>query len=123
LPELPEPPEFLSPVAHEEWRRLIGELVALRLVTAVDVMCFGAYWEAVATWQYAVEALNRTPIEDRLVIRGKNGALRPNPLVRTEASASMLELGREFGLPPVSRTRVGGPAAPPAPSKFGGLLA
>jgi phage terminase small subunit len=64
LQELPEPPEFLDDDAKGEWRRIIGELVHLRLVTALDIACFGAYCQSFAYWKQAVEALNRAAMAD-----------------------------------------------------------
>ena len=130
LQELPEPPDFLSDDAKGEWRRIIGELVHLRLVTALDTACFGAYCQSFAYWKQAVEALNRAALADPetggLVIQGKDGP-RPNPLLRVVRSAgdTMLQLAREFGLTPIARARLAGAGfePPPKDSKFDGLLA
>jgi len=130
LQELPEPPEFLSEVAKGEWRRIIGELVHLRLVTALDIACFGVYCQSFAYWKQAVEALNRAAIADPetggLIINDKDGP-RPNPLLRVVRGTgdTMLQLAREFGLTPIARARLAGAGfePPPKDSKFGGLLA
>jgi hypothetical protein len=45
-PERPEPPHFLSPSARDEWWRIAGELHALGLLTALDVMPLAAYCAA-----------------------------------------------------------------------------
>jgi P27 family predicted phage terminase small subunit len=130
LQELPEPPEFLDHDAQGEWHRIIGELVHLRLVTALDIACFGAYCQSFAYWKQAVEALNRAAIADPetggLVIQDKDGP-RPNPLLRVVRSAgdTMLQLAREFGLSPIARARLAsaGFEPPPRDGKFDGLIA
>ena len=130
LQELPEPPEFLDHDAKGEWRRVIGEMVRLRLVTALDTMCFAAYCQSFSHWKMAVEALNRTAAEDPgtrgLVVQHKDGP-RPNPLLRVVRSAgdSMLHLAREFGLTPIARARLAGAGfePPPGGGKFDGLIA
>jgi P27 family predicted phage terminase small subunit len=130
LQELPEPPEFLDENGRGEWRRIIGEMVRLRLVTALDTMCFAAYCQAYAQWKQAVEALNHAAAEDLetrgLVIQDKDGR-RPNPLLRVVRSAgdTMLQLAREFGLTPIARARLAGAGFEPPPrgGKFDGLIA
>jgi phage terminase small subunit len=64
---LPEPPNFLSEDGKGEWRRLIAEMVRLKLVTSLDTMLFACYCESFAHWKAAVEALGRMAEKDALM--------------------------------------------------------
>lgn len=126
---LPEPPAFLSEDAKGEWRRIIEEMVRLKLVTSVDTMLFACYCQSFSDWKSAVETFNRTaerdPVMRGLLIRDRDGA-RPNPLLRVVRAAAdtMLRCAAEFGLTPVARARIAsaGFEPPGPPSKFDGLL-
>jgi P27 family predicted phage terminase small subunit len=128
--ELPEPPAFLSEDAKGEWRRIIGEMVRLRLVTGVDTMLFACYCQSFSDWKSAVEAFNRTaerdPIMRGVLIKDRDGEARQNPLVRIvrNAAETMLRAAGEFGLTPIARARIAGAGfePPPAPGRFDGLL-
>ena len=129
--QLPEPPDFLSEDAKGEWRRIIEEMVRLRLVTSVDTTLFAVYCESVAHWKAAVEALGRMaaqdPVMHGLLIKDRDGEARQNPLVRVvrNAGETMLRYAAEFGLTPVARARIAsaGFEPPSGPGKFDGLLA
>jgi P27 family predicted phage terminase small subunit len=129
--ELPEPPGFLSEDAKGEWRRLVGELVRLRLLTTVDTMLFACYCQSFSDWKAAVEALGRMaekdPVMRGLIIKDQGGDHRQNPLVRVvrNAANTMLKCATEFGLTPIARARIAGAGFEPpgGPSKFDGLLA
>jgi P27 family predicted phage terminase small subunit len=127
--QLPEPPVFLSEDAKGEWRRIIEEMVRLRLVTSVDTMLFACYCQSFSDWKSAVEVFNRTAERDPethgLLIKDRDGS-RPNPLLRVVRAAAemMLKCAAEFGLTPVARARIAsaGFEPPGGPSKFDGLL-
>ena len=124
----PKPPSFLSAYAVEEWKRVSAEVHALKLLSAVDVMPFAAYCEAVARWQTAEEALgliaSKDPVMRGLIVKSKAGTAMENPLVYTSrrAAQEMLRVASEFGFTPAARSRLGGFSPPPGPSKFGDLL-
>ena len=131
IPEpLPEPPEFLSDDAQDEWRRLIGEMVRLKLVTPLDTMLFACYCQSFADWKAAVEAFNRMrakdPVMAGLLIKDRDGEARTNPLVRIVRNAGehMVRCAAEFGLTPVARARIAsaGFEPPRGGGKFDGLL-
>jgi P27 family predicted phage terminase small subunit len=133
IPETtPEPPPFLSDYAKEEWRRIAPEVHALGLLTAIDLMPFGAYCEAFARWRTAEEALARMASNDPafrgLIVRSKAGTAMENPLVYTSrrAAQEMLRVASEFGFTPAARARIAGGGGPPpggGSNKFGDLLA
>jgi P27 family predicted phage terminase small subunit len=129
-PKCPDPPAFLSPYAQDEWWRVAPELHVLGLLTSVDVACLAAYCAAYATWREAAEALEKSAARDEqwhgLLIKGVDGNVRRNPLVKIAADAAedMLRFAGEFALTPVARSRLAaGICGQPGPSKFEGLLA
>jgi P27 family predicted phage terminase small subunit len=126
-PEPPEAPDFLSPYAREEWRRVIGEAHRLRLVTALDVQIFGAYCDAYSRWRTAAETIaemaERDPVMHGQIVKTQSGGAAANPLmwICSSAAKSMLSFANELGLTPVARSRIAaGPL--PTPNKFQGYI-
>lgn len=116
--DLPEPPEWLAPLAREEWERLATDLWRMNVLTGVDLSTFAAYCEAYAGWRKATADLLRA---QRLAHRNPqdktsgaalaettNGNLVQNPLIGivNKARNDMLRLAVEFGLSPSSRTLI-----------------
>ncbi|MGB6350497.1 MAG: phage terminase small subunit P27 family [Pseudolabrys sp.] len=130
VPEtLPEPPSFLPTDAINEWWRVVPELRALGLLTALDVMPLAAYCMAYAHWIAAEHALAQMAAEDQdfkgLLIKGSTGAYLTNPLVKIarNAAADMLRFAAEFGMTPRARSYLDAAGRLSGPSKFGDLLA
>ena len=121
LQEVPEPPAFLLPEAKAEWKRLAPELVELGLLTAFDLQPFALYCQAVGRAEMAERIFAETG--GALTIRGARGGEIINPLLRIarDAANEAMRLGAEFGLTPISRTRLRG-VGRPHPSKFGDLI-
>jgi len=115
-PEIPSPPEFLSPIAKDEWWRIAGELHRLRLLTPLDVGVFSVYCQSYADW---IEA------ERQLAIKGSHKQLMPKPLLRVAAAAAdrMMNVATQLGLTPLARSRISMAHPPSGSGKFRGLLA
>jgi P27 family predicted phage terminase small subunit len=100
------------------------------LLTALDVMPFAAYCDAVDRWRTASEVLAtmaaRDPTTNGLLIKSKAGEVVANPMVWVVSGAAraMLRYASEFGMTPAARTRINAGVFPPepGPSKFDGLL-
>jgi phage terminase small subunit len=72
-PALPEPPEFLSPGAKQEWNRVAPELHKLGLLSQIDVAALSCYCEA---WSDFVDASKRCihqPLLRHQTPVGRNG--------------------------------------------------
>jgi P27 family predicted phage terminase small subunit len=97
----PQPPEWLSDAARDEWDRVVPELSRVDVVKAEDAAVLAAYCEAVSEFRAATEALTAA---GALTIVTPSGIERPHPLVqvRAQASARLQALAREFGLTPSS---------------------
>lgn len=128
--ELPAPPDFLAPLAREEWLRVTPELYRLGLLTVVDINPLAAYCQAYSRWVTAERALakmaEKSPIGAGLVmINPADKKLIQNPLVNIAAHAArdMVRYASEFGLTPVARARLA--AGPEKEGKDGweGLIA
>jgi P27 family predicted phage terminase small subunit len=110
----PDPPDHLTDAARAEWHRVVGELIALGLLTNLDRGALGAYCQAYGRWSAAEHALarmaSRDASTDGLIVRTKSGNVIQNPLVGTanKAMADMVRYAAEFGLTPSARTRVSG---------------
>ena len=72
--QCPEPPEFLSAYATEEWHRTAPELHRLRMLTVADVMTFAACCQSFAHWRAAEEELAQSGGE--LVVEDRDGTPR-----------------------------------------------
>jgi P27 family predicted phage terminase small subunit len=128
-PDTPEPPEFLMPLAKEEWARIARELHRLNLLTVIDHRTFAAYCQSYGRWRTAEEALakmaERDLLTSGLMIKTTSGNPIQNPLVGTanRAANDMVRYGSELGLSPCARTRIATGDIERRPSKFDGLLA
>lgn len=103
-PKLPKAPAFLSDRAKREWRRIGRQLLGAGIVTDLDAMALAGLVQSYMRWVEAQEGLAQTG----LLIRGRDGVPRLNPLLRVsrEAQSEYTRLLMEFGLTPSSRSRV-----------------
>jgi P27 family predicted phage terminase small subunit len=128
--DMPEPPPFLGAYARDEWWTTGPELHRLGLLTAADLMTFGAYCQSVHFWRTAVEKFNAMAANDptmaALILRSRNGNPVQNPLflAMRQSASDMLRTAAEFGLTPAARARIAnaGFEPPGPPNKFDGLL-
>ena len=105
----PDPPEDLSELAQIEWRRVVGRLADLGLMSDIDLAGLAAYCDAFGDWQAARRAFaliqERSKITGGFMVRTPNGGVQIAPLVsiiRT-ARADMVRFASEFGMTPASR--------------------
>jgi P27 family predicted phage terminase small subunit len=129
LPEPPDPPEFLSQAAKDEWWRIVPELHALGLLTVLDVKVLAAYCSAAAHFEAAERLLRdmaeRDPVTGALMIKTAAGNAVYNPLIgiARKAALDMVKIAAEFGFSPAARTRImTGITGELSGSKFGELL-
>lgn len=126
--ERPAPPSYLEGDAAAEWNRVVGDLVAMRMLATCDANVLAAYCVAFARWRAAEREL-AVMSDDRqcgLVVWSDNGRPQQNPLIVTarNAAADMVRYAAEFGLTPSARARLAaGAFADEGSSKFSGLLA
>jgi P27 family predicted phage terminase small subunit len=114
----------LDPVAREVWTKVGQDLINVQVLTELDLTAFAVYCQSVSVHRRLKEDLDRE--------RRQHGGVPGNPGTRGTATAlrllddaarTVLTLGKEFGLSPSGRVRLGGLASrPPVPTKFAGLL-
>ena len=127
--ESPQPPDWLTPEAQAEWRRVIRDLVIRETLARVDLQTLAAYCQAFGRWEVAERALaamgKNDPLTRGMMIKTTNGNAVQNPMVGTAnvAARDMVRFAAELGMTPVARARVDakGAAAPQTkPGMFGG---
>ena len=102
--KVPTCPAHLRPSARAEWKRLIGELFVLGVVTALDRAALAAYRQAYGRWAEAERKLKDTPV----LIKLPSGYIQPSPwlAIANRQLELMAKDMAELGLSLVSRTRV-----------------
>jgi P27 family predicted phage terminase small subunit len=101
-------PPYLGAVAKAMWKRVAPELVALGLLSVLDVAQLAAYCEAFERRRSIEKEIRKTTVADAL----RQGLLR----AAREEQALMMSIGGKFGFTPADRTRVATPTAQ-APEK------
>lgn len=105
-PIVGEPPEWIEPLAREEWRRVSLELVKKSWLGAIDETLFARYCQAYARWREAEADLSTrgqrlTFIDEE---RGQRWE-RENPSVKIAQrwAADMEKAAKGFGITPGAR--------------------
>src|SRR5262245_53672168 len=96
-------PEWLSPLAGEEWDHVAPHLVAMGTITDADLAGFAIYCEAVARWRRLAELVAQSP-----PVVNRDGAVVKNPVYAQvrDAAAEVRLWAREFGLTPSARAGI-----------------
>jgi P27 family predicted phage terminase small subunit len=101
---LPEPPDHLDVIGLAEWARMSAELRANGLLTLSDRAALAAYCVAYSRWVKAEEEIKVRG----LLYKKQSGDYVTSPFVLISNAAMTLMKGflSEFGMTPVSRTRL-----------------
>ncbi len=96
------PPE-LPPVARDEWNRIVGELIALGVLSKFDRGPLAIYCGAFAMWIEAMDALQQFGT----MIKSPSGYPVQSPYVAiaNRQAEMMLRIAGEFGFTPAARSR------------------
>lgn len=96
-------PAELNSVARDEWKRVVAELMPMRLLKRLDLAMLALYCNAYAGWLEATAAIN----EYGSVIKTPNGYPAQSPYVTlaNQHAAVMLRCSAELGLSPASRIK------------------
>jgi P27 family predicted phage terminase small subunit len=105
---IPECPPELSPLARQEWDRLVGELSSLRMMTNLDRAALAAYCAAYALWAEAIEAIQKYGA----MIKWPTGFPIQSPYlaIANRQAEIMMRIASEFGFTPAGRSRIAAPA-------------
>ena len=118
---IPACPSHLNKEAKKEWRRLAGELYVLGLLSRIDRAALAGYCQAYGRWVMAEEHLT----QEGLTTKAQSGYEQPSPWlsIANKSLEQVRVLGAEFGLTPVSRSKVSATAAiPTGPNKLARYL-
>jgi len=119
-------PSHLSREAKREWRRIVPRLVAMGLLSSIDIATLAAYCQAYGRWVQAEKTIAKMAEQNTatyaLMLRAASGTAVTNPLVgvANKAKADMVRYAVEFGMTPSSRVRLqpGGTGTPPPTNPF-----
>ena len=103
-PTAPSCPTWLAPEARREWRRVARELEKLGLLTLMDRAAFSCYCQSWADFRAYSEIIAK----EGSVIEGHRGVQRKHPLLPAlhQAMDAVRVWAQEFGMTPLSRTRL-----------------
>jgi P27 family predicted phage terminase small subunit len=112
-PEIVAPPcpEHLSGEARAEWGRIVPELMALRLLSQMDMAALAMYCQCYGRWQYAeqvIAKMNQESEDTGYVIASPNGFPVQSPWlnIANKAMEQCKSFLVEFGMSPSSRARI-----------------
>jgi len=96
-------PPYLSPLAVEEWDRVLPMLEAMGTVTVADLTGLAVYCEAVSRWRTLAQVVGSSPP----VIRSGDLLIK-NPAYSQirDAAVEVRVWSREFGLTPSARAGI-----------------
>ena len=105
---VPDCPAELGPVAQREWHRLVGDLVALRLLTNLDRAALAAYCNAYALWAESLEGIRK----HGAMVKSPSGYPIQSPYIAiaNRQAEIMMRIASEFGFTPASRSRIATPS-------------
>lgn len=105
IAEMPTPPPFLSKDGKAEWRRVVPDLIARKVLTDTDLGALEAYCTAVAGVRETARIITR----QGRIVKSPAGP-KAHPAVRMQLAylESARRYAAELGLTPVSRQRAGG---------------
>src|SRR5262245_7638109 len=101
LTGVPNKPDWLDPIASEEWDRLISLLTERRVIGRADGMALELLCLTYASWRAVVSAM----AESGPATETGSGGFKPSPesIAADRLGKQLLAWLREFGLTPASR--------------------
>jgi P27 family predicted phage terminase small subunit len=107
-PSLPDPPDWLDPVALQEWHRIAPQLFKLGVLTELDTALLSMYCVVFSRWVRAEGELLKNKESVPEIDETPNGYRQQSPwlLIANNAIKQMQSLCAEFGLSPATRARI-----------------
>lgn len=102
--ELPQPPSWLSDAELELWGQIVPELACSVDLAPSDALALGD----LVTCLHRLNAAEKDITERGLIVKGHRGVMGKNPSVSVARAYrdSLLWYSKQFGLDPLSRTKV-----------------
>ena len=106
----PKMPAHLGEKAQKEWRRVVRELSAMKLLTSADADALALYCQTYQRWVDASEKID----EEGMVVKTDTGypVMSPYITIVNQCIKTMQRLLTEFGMTPASRSRIRVPEKP-----------
>jgi P27 family predicted phage terminase small subunit len=103
-PIAPKCPQWLTPEAKREWKRIVPDLERLGLLTVVDRVALAGYCQAYARWREAEEFITK----HGSIFKTPSGYIQQVPQVSIAQKNLLIVKGfcAEFGLTPSARSRI-----------------
>jgi len=101
----PNPPEYLSAIAKDEWRRIYTMLTEKQVLKTVDRRTLEGYCEAYGDFRFYTLQLSKSTTH---IFKTPNGHVQPLPYtsLKRQAMIVMLRYATALGITPESRARV-----------------
>jgi P27 family predicted phage terminase small subunit len=110
--EIPNPPEWLSDIAKNEWNKLCQELFHKKMLHAIDLRLIESYCHSIALH---IETEKLLQEKGRIqVFRNPNGSIKytqsvPHVKISNDALSRALKIATLFGITPSNRTNINQP--------------
>lgn len=106
-----DPPDYLGPVAKDEWRRVIRSLIDSKVAGEWDLSALAAYCAAYADFvilQKNIQTLQKNNEMAAYITKTQSGNYIFNPVfaARNAAAKLMKDFAVEFGMTPSARSRI-----------------
>lgn len=100
----PKMPSHLGEKAQREWRRVVREVSAMKILTSADADALALYCQTYQRWVEASEKID----EEGMVVTTDNGypVMSPYITIVNQCIKTMQRLLTEFGMTPASRSRI-----------------
>lgn len=101
---IPTCPPHINEEGKREWKRIVKELKAMKILARVDRTALAAYCQAYGRWVEAEEKI----LESGMIVKAPSGYPMQNPFlsVANKAMEQMKAFLTEFGMTPSSRSRL-----------------
>jgi P27 family predicted phage terminase small subunit len=102
------PPDWLSDLAKDEFKRIIKEMKDLDVITNVDVDALAIYCDAYATYMECTRIIENEGFQIEHVNKAGASNMVPHPLLakKRQFAEQMKSMATEIGLTPSSRARI-----------------
>lgn len=103
--QVPEPPQWLRPLAAEEWHRVVPQLHELGLLARLDLSVVEAYCQTWARWREAETHLVAEGATYTITTKQGDQYEQASPWVAIsrQSLAELRRLAAEFGMTPAGR--------------------
>lgn len=107
LHDIPPIPPHLGQYAAKLWADITNDMLAAKMLYAVDLAMLEAYCEAMGTYREMMDKCKA----DGFVVKGKSGSgvdmQHPSVHIALKFLEKAMKLATEFGLTPSARMRIG----------------